>query len=209
MPPVARPLPRFIAEPPREGAPYGRWEERHAELFVQACERGEGSPGAPADLRWHPERTWAGRTYVPVSAPAGEGELTGYVSYRPAEAEGEPEDFLARADFTEETAAANPDWRIDLSDEVIGRWRDQRGESADVTLVWGQPLVRGGAIVTAELHGETLDQCALGQDGRFTLVALDAVPDFGDLQYLEVAVWDQRGRRLAGESLYEPDTPDR
>jgi hypothetical protein len=142
---------------------------------------------------------------VPVSAPAGEGELTGYVSYRPPDEEGEPDDFVALADFTEETAARNPDWRIDLSDEVIGRWRNQKGEPAEITLVWGEPLVRGGVAVTAELDGETVDQCPLDQDGRFTLIALDAVPDFGDVHYLEVAVWDQRGRQLATESLYEPD----
>ena len=36
-------------------------------------------------------------------------------------------DFKAVADFTEETAEANPDWQLDLSDEEIGHWRGDRG----------------------------------------------------------------------------------
>ena len=54
-----------------------------------------------------------------------------------------------------------------------------------MTLVWGVPLVRGGAIATAELAGLTVDQCALAEN-RFTLIAPDAYR--GD--YLEIALWD-------------------
>ena len=51
-------------------------------------------------------------------------------------------------------------------------WRGEDGESAEMTLVWGRPLVEGGAVVTAELGDLTVDQCAL-VDERFTLLAPD------------------------------------
>ena len=70
---------------------------------------------------------------------------------------------------------------------MIGSWRGPGGAQGDLTLVWGTPLRAGAAIATAELDGETVDQCALGQARRFTLVALDAVEGFGDTLYLEVA----------------------
>jgi hypothetical protein len=39
-----------------------------------------------------------------------------------------------------------------------------------VTLVWGRPLVDGGAIVHGELADLAVDQCVLAE-GRFTLLA--------------------------------------
>ena len=39
-------------------------------------------------------------------------------------------------------------------------------------------------------------------DGRFTLVAVDAVHGFGDDLYLEVKLWDRAVRQIASESLY-------
>jgi hypothetical protein len=208
VPPTNRPLPRFIAEPPHDVEPYGRWADRLLEPFAAACARIEGDVAAPAadSIVWHPERTYAGRVYVPATAPAGEGlELFGYVSFLRTEA-GEPADFAAAADYTDETAESNPDWKIDLNDEVIGRWHGPGDATGDVTLVWGTPRTAGGAAVTAELGGETVDQCLLGQDERFTLVALDAVTGIGiDDLYLEVTLWSRRGRPLAMESLYQQD----
>ena len=73
-----------------------------------------------------------------------------------------------------------------------------------MTLVWGRPLVDGGAIVTAELADLAVDQCALAE-GRFTLLAPD---DYrGDT--LDVKVFDARGRELARESLYATRTTRR
>ena len=63
-----------------------------------------------------------------------------------------PADFRAEADFTDVLAEDNPDWQIDLNDEVIGRWRGENGRAGDVTLVWGRPLVRGAVAATAELE---------------------------------------------------------
>jgi hypothetical protein len=68
--------------------------------------------------------------------------------------------------------------------------------------VWGLPLVRGAVAATAELDGEVLDQAAV-EDGRFTLVAVDAVRGFGDDLFVDVRLWDRTLRRIASESLYD------
>src|ERR687893_319127 len=115
----------------------------------------------------------------------------------------EPSDFASRADFTEETAERNPDWRIDVCEEVVGRWRGEGGRSADMTLVWGVPLLSRAIVATAELAGLAVDQCALVDD-RFTLVA----PDNYRGDFLDVKLWDADGRELASESLYVDDEDD-
>ena len=66
-----------------------------------------------------------------------------------------------------------------------------------MTLVWGVPLIPGGAIVTAELANLAVDQCELVEE-RFTLIA----PDNYRGDYLEVKLWGRRGEELAAESLY-------
>ena len=206
MPPVERFVCRFAAEPPQEGPPHGAWAQTlHAE-FLAACLRidAEGQDlGEARDLRWFPDRTWNGRTYVPVTAATTTDlELFGFVSYVSGDpdAEGigaEPSDFVSRADFTEETAARNPEWRIDICEEVIGTWRGEGGRAADMTLVWGTPMIGRAVVATGELAGLAVDQCALIED-RFTLVA----PDNYRGDFLDVKVWDSDGRELASESLY-------
>jgi hypothetical protein len=204
VPPTNRPLPRFLAEPPLEHEPHGRWAERLAGPFAEACAEAGVDAVEAADIAWFPQRAWGGRAYVPATVGVtGGGELFGYVSYVPAADGAEPDAFEARAELTTETAASNPDWLIDLSDEVIGAWRGTGGTRADVTLVWGVPMRAGVAVATAELDGETVDQCEIAHGGRFTLLALDAVEGFGDVGYLEVAIWDRRGSLLGIESLYE------
>jgi hypothetical protein len=219
MPPTDRPLPRFVAEPPKELQPYGRWEEQLSERFIEACGALEldPQPARPESITWFPERTYAGLTYVPAVAPLdGEGELFGYVSFRrpeqgsengvppeAAEQALEPSDFKAHADYTDETAEQNPHWKLDLNEDVIARWRGPGTAVGDLTLVWGSPLVANGTAVTAELGEDTLDQCALVQNDRFTLVALDAVTGFGADLYLEIKLWSKGGELLALETLYE------
>ena len=201
MPPTDRLVPRFAAEPPQERLPYGRWAERLAHEFTAACAKLEADEdlGAPGEIDWHPDRTHCGRTYVPASTLTSAGwELFGHVSFAVPEDGAEPDDLIATADFTGHTAARHPEWSIDLCDEVIGRWRGEGGRSATVALVWGAPLVRGGAVATAELGGVTVDQCVLDAD-RFTLVGPDDYRSDG----LEVVLWDRRGGELARESLYE------
>ena len=204
MPPEIRFVPRFAAEPSQEHLPYGRWAERLQEELLAACLRidpGESELGELGDVTWYPDRTWHGRTYVPATAPTSTGlEVFGFVSYARSGEDREPSAFHAIADATGETAASNPDWSIDLCDEVVGSWRGEEGNVAAMTLVWGRPLVTGGAVATAELAALIVDQCEL-IDGRFTLLA----PDDYRSDTLEVALFDRGGRELARESLYAED----
>lgn len=227
-------IPRFAAEPPQEGLPYGRWADRLAEEFLAACARAtaaaeadtaaaeadasagtaadaEAGPaaspeiGRPGDIAWYPDRTWHGHTYVPATTITDRGfELFGYVRFATVGEEGgEPDRFEALADYTQETAERNPDWKLDVCDEVIGTWRGHGGRRAAITLVWGRALVPGGQSASAELGGTPVDRCDLEQE-RFTLVA----PDDYDSDLLEIALHDARGRELARESLYADDEQD-
>ncbi|HVW17246.1 MAG TPA: hypothetical protein VHB30_03255 [Solirubrobacteraceae bacterium] len=203
MPPDSRPIPRFAADLPREGLPSGDWEERLRDELLDAAARLD-DVGEVGEITWFPERGWAGRCFVPATARTSTGlELFGYVSYRPGE---EPHDVIALADVTEETAEAHPEWKVDLCDEVVGSWRGEGDARAQMTLVWGTPLIPTlppGSIATAELGGRvtvTVDQCPL-YDGRFTLLAPD---DYrGDT--LSVSIWDARAREVARESLYDEE----
>ena len=207
MPPNPRPIPRFVADTTQEGIPHGRFAERLREAFAAAvAEIADLPAGAalPDEVDWFPDRAWGGRVWVPCSARTeseeGTLELFGHVSYvQPAE--GEPADFAAKADFTDVLAEDNPEWRIDLNDDVVGRWRGENGRAGAVTLVWGRPLVRGAVAATAELEAETVDQELVTQD-RFTLLALDALEGYGDEIFMQVKLWSRRADELASESLY-------
>ena len=208
MTPNPRPIPRFIANSSQEGIPHGRFAERLTEAFAAACREIDDLPDGvelPEQIDWFPERAWGGRVWVPASAraagPDGTLELFGHVSYVQPE-EGDPSDLKAGADFTDVLAEDNPGWRIDINDEVIGRWRGESGMEGDVTLIWGRPLVRGAVAATAEIEGECIDQEAIS-DERFTLIALDALVGYGDDIFLEVKLWSRRAQELAAESLYD------
>ncbi|MGI8945051.1 MAG: hypothetical protein ACR2GL_02275 [Thermoleophilaceae bacterium] len=203
MPPSARPIPMFAAEPPQEPLPYGRWGEALAEHFDRAAGAVESDEdlGTAGEITWFPERTWGGRTYVPATAATEGGyELFGHVSYTREHEGAQATDFAAAVDYTDETAAANPDWSLDLSDSEIGHWRGPEGKRGTVTLVWGVALVSDGAVATSELGPATTDQCPLIGD-RFTLVSLDGYA--GD--FVEVRLYGAKGAELASESLYEDD----
>lgn len=207
MTPNPRPIPRFVADSTQEGIPSGRFAEKLGEEFRRACGGIEELPEGvelPAEVEWYPERAWGGRVWVPATAraegPEGTLELFGYVSYVLPEG-GEPRDFEAKADFTDVLAEDNPGWKIDLNDEVIGRWRGENGRAGNVTLVWGRPLVRGAVAATAELELETVDQELVAQE-RFALVALDALEGYGDDIFMQIRLWSRRAQELASESLY-------
>jgi hypothetical protein len=198
------PVCRFVAEPSQEALPEGRWAATLKRHFLGACDaldEEEDDLGEPGDVTFYPDRTWHGRTYVPATAlTSTDYELFGYVSFRPGGADREPSEFSAVADFTSETAAENPDWELDLCEEVVGLWRGEEGQTADMTLVWGRPLVRGGCVATAELGGLTVDQCAL-LDERFTLLAPDGYRD----ETLTCKLFDDDYAEIASESLYEDE----
>jgi hypothetical protein len=206
MPPEERFLPRFAAEPPQEDLPYGRWEERLRQELLKASDELDRPTdvGEPGEIVWYPDRTWHGRTYVPATAPTSTGyELFGYVRFLPAGEGGEPSDFSAHVDFTDETAERNPDWQMDLCDEVVGAWRGHFGAVAAMTLVWGHPLISGGRIATAELADLAVDQCEL-IDERFTLIA----PDDYRHDLLQIKLFGVKGQELARESLYAEEEED-
>jgi hypothetical protein len=208
VPPNTRPIPRFIADTTQEGIPHGRFAERLREALSAAYVEIQDLPkGAelPPEVDWFPERAWGGRVWVPCSAHTdseeGKLEIFGHVSYLQPVG-GEPQDFRAKADFTDVLAEDNPEWQIDLNDEVIGRWRGENGRAGAVTLVWGRPLTSAGAVAaTAELDGETVDQEEISQ-GRFTLIALDALEGYGDEIFMQIKLWSRRAMELASESLY-------
>ena len=201
-------IPRFAAEPPQEGLPYGRWAERLGRELLAACLRLQDDQpdlGEPGEILWYPDRSWHGHTYVPATCTTSSGwELFGYVRFvTPGEDGEEPSELRAHADFTDQTAAENPDWTLDLCDEVVGRWRGEGGDVAAMTLVWGRPLVAGGSYATAELEELVVDRCELVEN-RFTLIA----PDDYRERLLEIKLWSNRGGELARESLYEGDGED-
>jgi len=202
MPPTDRFVISFAAEPPQEALPYGRWADTLREYFIAACRQidPEGEElGDAGEIVWFPDRTFGGRTYVPaVARTSTDYELFGFVSF--SEGSSSPSDFEARAEFTAELAESNPDWKLDLNDDVIGAWRGEEGKAADMTLVWGVPLIPGGSIVTAELANLAVDQCELIEQ-RFTLIA----PDNYRSDFLEVKLWGKGGDELAHESLYVDD----
>ena len=193
----------FAPEPPQEPLPYGRWAEALAGHFLEAAGRIETDEdlGEPQQPTWFPDRSLGGRTYVPATAVTSNGfELFGYVSFSREHEGAQATDFEAVVDYTDETAEANPDWTLDLSDHEIGHFRGPQGRRGLITLVWGVALVPNGAVATAELGPTTTDQCELVDD-RFTLVSLDDYT--GD--YVEVCLYGPRGAELATESLYEEE----
>jgi hypothetical protein len=203
MPPDDRPIPRFIAEPPQESLPYGRWAETLGAHFQEAVRRIETEEdlGEPGAITWFPDRTWGGRTYMPATAPTSNGyELFGYVSYTREHEGAEATDFAALADWTDETAEANPDWQLDLSDQELATWRGPQARRGEITLVWGVALTANGVVATAELGPTTTDQCAIIED-RFSLISLDNYT--GD--YIEIKLWGAGGGEVAAESLYEDE----
>jgi hypothetical protein len=119
MPPADLYVPRFAAEPPQEGLPYGRWAERLGQELLAACltlERAQGGTGAagglgePGEIVWYPDRSWHGHTYVPATASTSAGyELFGYIRFvSPGEDGGEPGELTAHVDFTDQPAAEHP-----------------------------------------------------------------------------------------------------
>jgi hypothetical protein len=208
VPPDPRPIPRFIADSTQEGIPSGRFAEQLGTAFREACDALTDLPEgveATETIEWFPERAWGGRVWVPcstyTSGPEGKLELFGHVSYVQPEG-GTPSDLKAKADFTDVLAEDNPDWQIDLNDDVIGRWRGENGRAGAVTLVWGMPMLQGAVAATAELDGETADQEVV-TNGRFTLIALEALEAYGDPIYMTGRLWSNRAKELAVESLYD------
>jgi hypothetical protein len=201
MPPSSPPIPANVAEPSHEPPPSGRWADRLRAEFLAAAQDLGDELGEPGELAYHPDRTWHGYTYIPVSTmTSNDYQLYGYVRFVAGTDGRDQSDFTAYADFTEETADRNPDWTLDLCDEVVGSWHGEEDAVASMTLVWGRALVADGAVATAELGEVTVDQCSL-LDERFTLLAPD---DFAG-SLLEVRLYSDADQEIARESLYDDE----
>jgi hypothetical protein len=138
---------------------------------------------------------------MPATAPTSNGyELFGFVSFTREHEGAQATDFAALADWTDETAEANPDWQVDLSDQELATWRGPQSRRGDITLVWGVALTHNGVVATAELGPTTTDQCAIIED-RFSLISLDNYT--GD--YIVIKLWGAGGGEVASESLYEDE----
>src|SRR4051812_50083194 len=128
MPPEERFVCRFAAEPPQGPLPYGRWAETLQAEFLAACLKidAEGEDlGEAGELSYYPDRTWSGRTYVPVTTRSSTGfELYGYVSFTPGDEHGEPSDFYGWGDFPHVTPPHNPHRRLGPAPEGV---RGRRG----------------------------------------------------------------------------------
>lgn len=106
----------------------------------------------PDEIDWFPERAWGGRIWIPASAHSdseeGRIELYGYVSYVQPPG-GEPTDFSAKAALTDVLAEDNADWKIDLNDDVIGRWRSaQTGATTSISALTPGAFARRASRVS-------------------------------------------------------------
>ena len=112
----------------------------------------------------------------------------------------EPSELYAWADYTADIAEDHPEWRMDISQEVVGGWRGERGQVAAMTLIWGVPFERRGRIVTAELGA------GHGRRGRGVERALHAArPRRLRRRVPRRRAADGAGNKLVRESLYEED----
>ena len=176
MPPEDRFVCRFAAEPPQERLPYGGWAQTLRAEFLAAClrietrARSSASPARSLVPRSHVERAHV-RPGDRAARRAGL-ELYGDVSFVAGARARSPRTSRRPPTGPTETAEANPEWQIDLCEEVVGGWRGDGGSIAAMTLVWGTPLRRPRRVATAELADLAVDQCALVED-RFTLLAPD------------------------------------
>ena len=161
----------FAAEPPQEPLPYGRWAEALGEHFLEAVGRDRDRGDAGRARRDHlVPRPHLGRPHLRARHVRHRRGLRAVrLRVYTREHEGaQAEAFEAVVDYTDETADANPEWTLDLSDQEIGHWRGPEGRRGGVTLVWGVALVANGAVATTELGPTTTDQCSCVDD-RFTL----------------------------------------
>ena len=76
MSPEPNPVCRFVAEPPQEPLPEGRWDATLTRHFLGACDaldEEEDDLGEPGDVSFYPDRTWHGRTYIPATTHTSTG----------------------------------------------------------------------------------------------------------------------------------------
>ena len=157
MPPEDRFVPRFAAEPPQELLPYGRWAaDACSEEFLRRLpadrRRGRGARRARRDHLVPGPHLARAHVRARDGADRRRARAVRLRQLRAAAATARsPTTSTPSPTARPRPPSANPDWPIDLCDEVVGTWRGEQGKVAAMTLVWGRPLVDGGAVATAEL----------------------------------------------------------
>ena len=206
-----RPTDRFVisfaAEPPQEPIPYGRWADTlrgHVPVGVpRDRHRGRGhrrsrarsrgspiarTPGAPTSRRSRARRGLrAVRVRVVHAMPVGGPDRT---SRRGPTSPRRPPTPIPSGSLTSTTTSS-------------ACWRGEQGKTADMTLVWGVPMVAGG-VDRDRRAGEPRGRSVRARRERFTLVA----PDNYRGDYVEIKLWGRRGEELAVESLYVDEGDD-
>ena len=209
VPPNPRPIPRFIADSTQEGIPHGRFAERLGGSLPRGLRRASTTcpraSSADGELDWFPERAWGGRVWVPCSTraegPEGELELFGHVSYVQPE-EGDPERLPGQGRLHRRARRGQPrleDRPQRRRDRPLAR-RERPRRRRHPRL--GPPPPPGRRRRHRRARLETVDQEAIS-NGRFTLIALDALEGYGDEILMQVKLWSSRAKELASESLYD------
>ena len=118
----------FAAEPPQEPLPYGRWGDALGEHFAQAARDIETDEdiGDAEEISCFPERTWAGRIYVPATAPTSLS--FGVVLFSYAGAQAAPEASRSKDDAKQRAASVIEDAKRDFKAAVS---KCDRGSTAD------------------------------------------------------------------------------
>ena len=118
---------------------------RSREHFLAACREldTEGEDlGEAGEIAWFPDRSYDGRTYVPAVARTTTGyELFGFVSFGEAD-DGSPERLSRRAPTSpRRPPSPTPTGGWISTTTSSAAWRGEKGKVADMTLVWGVPMI--------------------------------------------------------------------
>ena len=150
MPPTDRFVISFAAEPPQDSLPYGRWADTLREHFLAAVGEidTEGEElGEAGEIKWFPDRTYAGRTYVPAVArtTAGPRAVRVRLVRRGRRTARRAHRFRGRRRLHGRARRGQP--RLEARPQRRGDRRLARrgGQPAEMTLVWGVPMIAGRA----------------------------------------------------------------
>ena len=137
MPPEDRFVSRFAAEPPQDALPSGRWADTLQAEFLAACLRidTEGEElGEAGDAHLVPRPHVDGphlragdRAHRPRASSCSATSRSRPATRRHGD-EQEPATSPPAPTSPTRLAEDNPEWRMDLCEEVIGGWRGESGD---------------------------------------------------------------------------------
>ena len=211
MPPNPRPIPRFIADTHPGGDPARPLRRAAApSRSAKACDGDRGPARRASSCRARstgsPSAPGAAGSGCPARpgprAPEGELELFGHVSYvqpRGGRAERLPRQgrLHRRPRRGQPGLEDRPQRRRDRP--LARRERPRRRRHPRLGPAAGRAAPSPPPPSSTR---ETVDQEAIS-NGRFTLIALDALEGYGDDIFMQVKLWSRRAQELASESLYD------